>query len=150
MNRREIGAALDVLTDDVVLRVRELTRQYRDFGLPGVLKQAVDTPHRARAQITAWAVGYNQRNGANTAVPFLDACLTAAGSTKTVAQIDAALATLESQAQVLVSRVNNSGWTWEQVASAIEAAFAPPPSEQFTYADLPIPAGYTTVWGDAW
>lgn len=150
MNQRQIGEALDELTQHVIEHVRDLTRQYRVHKLPGLLKQAVDTPHRARAQVAAWIATYNASNGAGQAQAFLSACLVAAGSTRTLAQIDAALAALESQAQVLVGRVRNDGWTWDQIASAIEAQFTPPASERFTYADLPIPAGYTTIWGDPW
>ena len=147
MNRREIGEALDRLEADVRDHVRDLTEQYRRFGVPMLLKQAVDTPHRARMQVTAWIVEYNSRNGAGSAQTFLTECLTAAGSTKTVASIDAALAALENGAQTLVTNVG-SGWTWDQVASAIEASINPAPSESFSYADLPIPAGYLTVWGE--
>lgn len=150
MRQREIGEALDGLSADMIARTVELTRQFRAHALIGVLKQAVDTPHRARAQIAAWIVDYNQRNGAGAAQTFLAQCLTASGSAKTLAQIDSALSAAEAQAQILVGHVNNDGWTWDQVASAIEAQFTLAPGVSFEYARLPLPAGYTTVWGEPW
>lgn len=150
MNKREIGEALDNLAVDVRRHVLSLTAQYRASALSSTLKQAVDTPHRARAQISAWIVEYNSRNGAGTAQTFLASCLAAVGSTKTLATIDASLTALESQAQTLVNHVTNDAWTWAQVASAIEAQIAPPTIESLSYDSLPIPAGYVTVWGDPW
>ncbi len=150
MRNQDIGAALDDLTNDVVSQTLSLVWQYRVSKNPGVLKQAVDTPHRARAQIAAWIADYNSRNGAGTAQTFLAACLTAAGSSKTLQQIDTALAALESQCLVLVNHVKNDGWTWAQVATAIETGIAKPVYESLSYAALPIPAGYVTVWGDPW
>lgn len=150
MNKREIGEALDNLQADVVAFVLDSVRQYREQGGDGTLKQGVDTPHRARAQVTAWVADYNARNGPGTALPFLASCLTAAGSSKTVASIDAALATLESQCLVLVNHVKNDGWTMSQVASAIEAQVVKMAAEALSFSSLPIPVNYTTVWGDPW
>lgn len=150
MNSRTIGEALDGLSDDVITHARLLVAQYREFAVIGVLKQAVDTPHRARAQVTAWIAGYNAANGAGTAQTFLASCLTAAGSAKTLATIDNAIAAIEAQCLVLVNHVNNDGWTWDQVATAIEGAVSVPASVELSYSQLPIPNGYTTVWGEAW
>lgn len=150
MKNADIGAALDGLTEAVKARTLQLVAEYRFFGHVNVLKQAVDTPHRARTQIAAWVAEYNGRHGAGTAQTFLAACLTAAGSEKTLAQIDNAIAAVETQAQVLVSHVQNDAWTWDQVASAIEAQISVAAQESFTFAQLPIPVGYTTVWGESW
>lgn len=150
MSKRDIGDALDSLQADVTAAVLDFVKQYRTYGHVDVLKQGVDTPHRARAQIVAWQADYNARNGAGTAGPFLASCLTAAGSSKTLAQIDAAIATLEAQCLVLVNHVKNDGWTFDQVAAAIEAAVVKPASEALSFARLPIPANYVTVWGDTW
>lgn len=150
MRKTDIGAALDDLTSDVIRLTLDLVRQYRISGNAGVLKQAVDTPHRARAQIAAWISSYNAANGANSAQTFLASCLAAVGSASTLSQIDSALSALESQALALVNHVKSDGWTWNQVASAIESAISAPSAVQFTYASLPIPAGYTTVWSEPW
>lgn len=156
MRPAQIGSALAALVDDVKANTADLVRQYRAVDAPAMvkarheialLKQAVDTPHRARAQVAAWVAGYNGRNGAGKAAEFLNACLAAAGSSATIAQIDAELAALEAQALVIVGRVNNDGWTWEQVAGAIESQFQRATSEHFDYSRLPLPAGYTDVWG---
>jgi len=159
MRTAEIGAALDRLVADVKAQAVDLVRQYRSVDAPPIvravyeislLKQAVDTPHRARAQIAAWIAEHNARNGAGAAQTFLAQCLAAAGSAKTLATIDAEIVAMESQAQVVVGRVANDGWTWQQVAVAIESAMASPPESDFTYTRLPIPSGYTTVWGEPW
>jgi hypothetical protein len=151
MNKREVGEALDRLESDVRVNARDLVAQYRKFPANfGVLKQAVDTPRRARAQISAWISAYNAANGAGTAQTFLASCLTVAGSTKTLASIDTALASLESQAQALVNHRNNDGWTWDQIAAAVESGVSLPTDADLSYDRLPIPAGYTTVWGEPW
>ncbi|MEO8466229.1 MAG: hypothetical protein ABI640_12870 [Gammaproteobacteria bacterium] len=149
MTKTQIGNALDSLTTDVIATVIDLVRQYRAFGLVGALKQGVDTPHRARIQVTAWMADYNARNGSGAAA-FLASCLTAAGSTKTLSTIDAALATVESQCLVLVNHVKNDAWTFDQVAAAIEAQVPKPVVELLSFGQLPIPANYTTVWGEPW
>lgn len=151
-SRASIGNALDQLTADVKDHARALATQSRAQPQPykaALLKQAVDTPHRARAQVQAWIVAYNAANGAGTAQTFLAQCLTAAGSSKTLAQIDNALAALETQAQTVVTNVAQ-GWTWDQVADWIEANVSPDANPGFTYERLPIPANYTTVWGESW
>ena len=148
-----IGTALDQLTADVKTNALRLVSQARAQPEPyttALMKQAVDTPHRARAQIMAWLVEYNVKNGAGTAQTLLQQCLTAAGSTATLASIDAALAVLEAQCLVLVNHVKNDGWTWVQVATAMEAAIPAVPVVAFDYSQLPIPAGYVTVWGQPW
>lgn len=147
MSQADIGRALDTLADDVKRHVIDLVGQYRDADTVGTLKQAIDTPHRARAQIAAWIAGYDARNGAATATTFLNDCLAAAGSAKTLPDVNAELAALEAQAQTLVDNVNG-GWTWEQAADAIEAQLAPDPEDVFDYSRLEIPDGYITVWGD--
>lgn len=150
MRQVEIGAALDSLESDVRTTVLWLAAQYRQHPVATVLKQSVDTPHRARAQITAWIANYNARHGGSGGSAFLAVCLTAAQSSKTLATIDIALAALEAQAQVVVGHVNNDGWTWDQVATAIEAAIVPAVEESLSFRELPIPSGYTTVWGEPW
>jgi hypothetical protein len=150
MNKLEIGLAVDSLPNDVRRNAANLVRQYRRRGLVELLRQAVDTPSRARAQFAAWISEYNARNGAGTAQTFLAECLVAAASPTTLAQINSDLAAIEMAAQAIVTRVTNDGWTWEQVAVAAEAAFASAIIESFDYSRLPIPAGYRTVWGDPW
>jgi hypothetical protein len=133
--------------------VREAVTQARAQSGPhtaALMKQALDTPHRARAQVAAWISGYNSRNGAGSAQAFIALCLQAAGSTATLQSIDAALATLEAQALVLVNRVRNDSWTWARVATAIDAQVAPDPDEPFDYTRLPIPDGYRTVFDEPW
>lgn len=160
MTKRDIGEALDSLAEDVRQQMLALTRQYREMTWPpmveqmykiALIKQAVDTPRRAKSQIQNWITQYNSRNGAGTAQTFLQECLTAFGSSKTLASINAEITIGETFAQGLVNNVNNSGWTFDQVAAAIEARVSPPlPEEAFTYQRLPIPAGYVTVWGEPW
>lgn len=160
MTKRDIGEALDNLAEDVRQQMLSLTKQYREMAWPpmveqmykiALIKQAVDTPRRASAQIQNWIAQYNSRKGAGTAQTFLQECLTAFGSSRTLASINAEIATGMTFAQSLVNNVNNSGWTFDQVAAAIEAQVSPPiPDETFTYQVLPIPAGYVTVWGEPW
>lgn len=160
MTRAEIGAALDSLAEDVRQQMLSLTKQYREMVFTPIsaqvhrialIKQAVDTPRRAKAQITNWISQYNARHGAGSAQTFLQACLTEYGSSKTLASITAEITTGETFAQGLVNSVNNSGWTFDQVASAIEAQIAPPVADEpFTYQILPIPEGYVTAWGEPW
>lgn len=151
----EIGEALDRLALDVEALVLDLVAQYRDPNIPNAedaIKQAVDTPQRAKAQITEWIDQYDARpgNSSGDGQLFLTECLVAAGSTKTIASINSEITTLENQAATLVDNVNNNAWTWDQVADAIEAAFAKEPEEEFSFRQLPIPSGYTTVWGEPW
>ena len=154
MRKADIGNAIDSLGNDVRAHVRDLVSQYRKFSdqsfAPTLMKQALDTPHRAQAQIAAWIADYETRNGAGTAAAFLSSCLTAAGSAKTLAQVNADLAALVSQAATLVSNVQTKGWLWDRVATAIETQVNPTAEERFSYAELPIPDGYTTVFGEPW
>lgn len=157
MSRKaEIGVALDELANEVVIQVLSLVTQYRNPEFShlseDMIKQAVDTPQRAKAQITEWIDLYDARpgNSPGDGQTFLNECLTAAGSAKTVGSINTEITTLETQAQTLVDNVNNSAWTWDQVADAIEAQFAREAEEEFSFRQLPIPSGYTTVWGDPW
>lgn len=151
MKRAEIGAALDSLDADVRVAAIDLVRQYRVYGLVSVLKQAVDTPHRVRAMLAAWIARYEAVHGAGSAPAFLTACLAASGSARSVAQINASLAALETAAQVLVAQ-HAAGATWDAIATAAETALQPaaPESEDFSYRSLPLPAGYTTVFGERW
>lgn len=151
--KAQIGYALDQLVNDVKDHILEAIAQAKAFDDPqktALMKQALTLPNLARAQVTAWMAGYDAKNGANAARTFLAACLTAAGSTATLASIDTALAALEAQALVLVNHRKNDGWTWDQIIAAVEAAVAAAPVVQFTYDRLPIPAGYQTVWGESW
>lgn len=148
--KRNIGEALESLTDDVKRDTLSLVQQYRssdDRMKESLMRQAIDTPHRARAQIAAWIAGYDAVHGSGSAVAFMNECLTAAGSTTTLADINTALAALEAQAQTIVDNVLG-GWTWARAATAIETALTPPAElPPFSYSELPLPAGYITVWG---
>lgn len=162
MKQHEIGAALDHLADDVRQQELNLTAQYRAVSTSAeiplihkdrmriaLIKQAVDTPHRARAQLQAWITAYNAANGEGTAQTFLAACLKAGGSVKTLASINAELAAIEAQAQTVVTNVAG-GWTWDQAAAAVESAPSVAADSDFSYDRLPIPGGYVTVWGEPW
>lgn len=153
MKKRDIGIALDNLTEDVKTQTLWLVQSYRDsagaFNQTDLIKQAVDSPARARAQVQQWIVAYNAKNGAGTAQVFLAECLTAAGSVKTVQSIDAELSGLQAQAQTVVNNVAG-GWTWDQAATAIENAIVVQTDEDFSYLQLPVPDGYITVWGEPW
>lgn len=152
-SKAQIGAALDQLIadvrDDVLGLVSEARRQPEPYKT-ALMKQAVDTPHRAQAQLAAWIAAYNARNGGSGAATFLASCLVAAGSAKTISQLNADLEALAAQAQTLVTNVQTNGWSWDQVATAIEAQIEPEPAESFDYTRLPIPAGYVTVWNEPW
>lgn len=151
MSRKtEIGAAVVALRDDVVRHTLQLVQQYREAPerlKPALIKQAVDTPHRARAQLQAWMNEFSSA-ARTTAQDFLTECLAAVGANKTLADINSELQALESQAEVLVQKVKDDKWTWEQVADAIEEQFANEPDVRFDYRTLPIPKDYKTIWGD--
>lgn len=148
MNRRQIGDALDHLSQDVRRLVLSLISQYRRFGLSECVRQAVDTPTRTRAQIAAWMADYDARNGAGAAQTFLGQCLFESGSSRVLSDINDELAALEAQAMVMVDNVENQGWTLDDVAAAIEEQVQMEAEEQFVFSKLPIPDGYVTVWGD--
>lgn len=153
MRKRDIGQALDDLEQDIIEFVLRLVAQYRDqAGEPWrnqLMKQALDIPHLVKAQIQHWQSTYDATHGAGAAVTFLTECLAAAGSTKTLGQINAEVAALESQAQTVVNNVNG-GWTFDQAADAVEAAISLDSNAEFHLRRLPIPPGYITVWGDPW
>lgn len=148
-NKIALGQAFIDLEYDVRSDVARLCADYRRVGDVLALKQAVDTPRRVRAQVTAWISSYNAIRGANAAQTLITESLTAAGSALTLAQIDARIATIEAQAQTLVNNVSG-GWTWNQVASAIEGQFNLNQDVEFSFRYLPVPTGYTTIWGDPW
>jgi len=154
MRKADIGNALDSLGDDVRAHMRNLASQFRAFSkeacAPAVMKAAVDTPKRAQAQVQGWMAAYDAKNGAGSAQTFLVSCLSAAGTGKTLAQVNSDLAALIAQAQTLVAHVQNDGWTWAQVADAIDAQFVPTASPDFVFSQLPVPSNYVTVWGEAW
>ena len=148
----EIGQQLLSLYDDLLDEIRALIRQYRNPPneiLPYfVLQQAIDAPHRARTRIQYWIDRYDAKNTPGDAVTLLQECLSLTGAT-TLQSINDALGTLETQAQTLVDRVQ-SGWTWDQVADAMEAALDPPAEREddLILNSLPLPKGYLTVWGE--
>lgn len=149
--KQAIGRALASLIDDVSEQTLSIVKQYRSAEermRPSLIKQAVDTPHRARAQIQAWMESHDAERSPGAAQTFLSECLVAAGSTMTLAQINAALSSVEAKAQTLIDHVVNDGWTWDQVAAAIEAAIGWEEVKEFTYMKLPIPDDYVTVWGE--
>lgn len=151
-SKAQIGLALDQLTSDVKDTVLDLVADARTKPEPyktALMKQAVDSPHRARAQLEAWIADYEARNGTGSAAAFLQQCLVAAGSAKSLAQINTAVANLETGAQAYVTQ-RNGGATWEQIATSIEAQIERDPSEAFDYTRLPIPVGYLTVWNEPW
>lgn len=151
MKKAEIGSALDGLAEDVKSQVLHSVADYRDHPTrTEIIRGSVDVPHRAQQQIQLWVDNYNAKNGVGTAAPFLDSCLAAAGSIKTVASVNAEIAALVSQAQSLVNEVNNNGWTWEQVADWLETNVSVEEEEDFTWERLPIPNPYTDIWGDVW
>ena len=149
--RREIGQALDQMRADVLRETADRVAGYRD-GNPvfaeNEIRQAVDTPARARARVQEWIANYNSANGAGAAQAFLGTCLAAFGSSKTLQDVDDELAALESQAATVVDNVNNNAWTFEQVADWLEQNLPPDPDEDFSYHSLPIPDGYIDVWGN--
>lgn len=150
MRKEAIGKAFDSLPQDVRKYVRRLISQYRENGYEELVRQAVDTPARARAQVQGWIDSYDARNGPGAAVTYLGEALALAGSTESSASIDARIASIEAQAATMVDNVNNNGWTLAQVATAIEGAIQPEPEEIFDYRVLPVPSDYVTVWGDPW
>lgn len=154
MRKADIGNALDSLSDDVRAHMRNLVAQFRAYSkehfAPAVLKAAIDTPKRAQAQVQGWMATYDAKNGAGSAQTLLVSCLSAAGASKTLAQVNTDLAALIAQAQTLVAHVQNDGWTWEQVADAIDAQFVPTAAPDFVYSQLPVPSNYVTVWGEQW
>lgn len=149
MTRAEIGAALDRLASDTQNQAADLLNQYRRWGHVGVLKQAIDTPRRMRSQLDAWIADYEQRNGANTAQQFLQSCLVAAGSQRSLASVRQALAALETTASGIVSQ-QASGASWDAVAAAAEQAFPHAAEEQFDLTRMPVAKTYRTAWGEQW
>jgi len=150
-NKRKIavGNAIASLVDDVKQLALSLVQQYRAAPLayqPSLMRQAVDTPARARAQLQGWMTRYDSTRSAGEAQALLVECLALVGP-DTLAQINAALAALEAQALVLVGHVTNDGWTWDQVATAIESAIGWESIDDLSFDVLPIPSNYITVWG---
>lgn len=152
MTRAEIGLELDGLADSVRREVYGLVLAYRQaqpVDQVPLIKQSIDSPQRARARLQEWMSSYDARNGAGAAQAFLAACLTAAGSSKTLADVNQELSALEAQAQNVVSQMQSGPWTWADAADWLESNLAPEPEpETFAYERLPLPAGYTTVWGE--
>lgn len=152
--KAEIGAAAANLIEDMRTNVLSLVGQYRDPIAPELaeplIRQAVDTPHRARARLQNWLAQYDAQHGAGAGVALIDECLIAAGSSETVASLNAALTAAEAQAATLVDNVNNQGWTWDQVADWFDANLYDAVDVDLTYRTLPLPAGYVDVWGDPW
>ncbi len=159
LTRREIGDALLELRDEIVREALGLVEEYRmpHEDIPiivreqiriDIIRKAVDTPSRARACLDEWRARYDARNGTGAATTFLASCLSATGASKTLPDINAEISTLESQALVLVDRVNVDGWPWDQVADEIEAQFSVEEQrEEFSYQRLPLPKTRTDVWG---
>lgn len=124
--KRKIGNELvDWIYLGIRTGARRSTEEYRRLLLENRLDEAkasltraVNMPRRARARITTWIAGYDAINGAGSAQTFLASCLSIAG-TVTLSEIDAELTMLENQAQILINN-NQSGWTLDQVATAIE------------------------------
>jgi len=151
MTKAQIGVALSSIRADILDEVEYLVRQYRRVDEPNpddMIIQAVDTPARAKARLVEWITEYNSRNDAGTGQIFLNECLVAAGSLETVASLNAQITVLETQAQTMVDNVNNSAWTFDQVADWLEANLPQEASEVLSYKSLPIPEGYVTVWGE--
>jgi hypothetical protein len=151
VRRADIGAELDALDANVREGVQDLLRQYQRFNQPALLKQAIDTPRRTRAQLAAWIARHDAARSNGAAVAFLASCLTAAGAARSLAQINQALVTLETAAQQLIA-LRNGGATWDAVATACATAFTPsaPESEDFAFRGLPVPPAYVTAWGEPW
>jgi hypothetical protein len=139
-----------MLVDEVKAETLRLVSGYR--GAPDkhreiLIKQAVDSPHRARAQLQGWIDRYDATHGSGAAQTLMSACLLEVGG-PTLAEINSDLALLEQSAQALVDRRNNDGWTWTQIASAIESSITKEDVVEFEYGRLPIPQGYLTIWGE--
>lgn len=152
-SKHQIGAALDQLIADVKDHALHLCDQAEAAVEPHVtalMKQALTLPHLVRAQYDTWVVNYNATHGTGAAQAFLTQCLLKAGADETLNTIDQQLTTLENQALVLVNHRLNDGWTWPQVIAAVRTNITPSEYTDFSYQRLPIPAGYTTVWGEPW
>lgn len=148
MSKRAIGEAMLRLPADVEAETAELVEQYRDRGdqspaAVALIKHALDTPHRARAQIQAWIDRHDARHG--SAVTFLGEAVELAGGT--LQQINQSLQELEADFRPIVDAVLN-GAQWDDVADAIEAALAEGQGEPLDYRRLPLPADYRTVLGE--
>lgn len=157
--KADIGEALDRLATDVEQLVFDLVKAYRESDHVSILaedlmKQALDTPRRAKAQILDWISRFDARDGKadGAGLLFLAECLNAAGSTKTIASINAEITALENRTRTLVTNRTRTTdpWTWEQVADAIDGNFSKEPEEVFDFRSLPVPKGYVTVWGEPW
>ena len=149
----QIGNALSNIREDILKEVRGLAEAYSNPDVPypdDMVIQAVDTPSRARARVQEWISQYTARNGVGTGLVFLNECLTAAGSVETVASLNAQIAMLEAQAQIVVDGVTNSGWTMAEAATWLINNVPIEQDEEFSYKRLPIPPNYITVWGDTW
>src|SRR4030042_4419014 len=94
-----------------VMEYRSSLATYPDQAILA-LKRAVDLPRRARIRIETAIAKYG--------LTKLQQALALDG-TVTVTELNAALTTLETYAQGLYNHVINDAWTWDQVASDIEA-----------------------------
>ena len=151
--KRAIGKALSSIIDDVIQEVVDLVSQYRDVKWEDrirvrIIKSAVDSPARLRARLQGWIGRYDAKHGSGSGVDFLNECLVASGSNETIATLSSQLSSLEDQALTIVEQVSN-GWTWDQVADAIESQHAST-DEEFRYQRLEVPQDYITVWGERW
>ena len=150
--KRALAEELLALPDQVVAQMTDLVRQYRVFDSVPVLKQAVDSPARARAGLAHRMARYNAAKGAGAAQAVLAECLLDAQSgvaaPSTLADVNAQLQALETQMAALVAQ-RSAGASWEEIAAAIEALVVPDASA-ILLERLPMPPNYTTVWGEPW
>ena len=140
--KRKVG---EQLTDWVYLGVRTGARRavavYRaekttdpDLAVAQI-KHAVNIPHQAMARISKAVDDFG--------APLLNECLALAGDV-TLGEINTDLTAILAQTQTIVDHVNNDGWTWDQVATAIESGIS---HEAKDWVFL-IPEDYIDIWGE--
>lgn len=105
------------------------------------LKRAVNMPLRARSRINEARRVYELENGVNTFNAFISSCLSLAGSV-TLAELNAALTTLESDANSLISQKNTGSMTLDDVATWIEINWR---NDALDWS-FPFPADYQDAW----
>lgn len=152
ITKQQLGEALVRLTSDVETETLQLVEQYRERGdqspaAIALVKHALDTPHRARAQIQGWMQRADASRGAGTAAGWMQQALAAVGSARTFSQINADLAALEALMQPIADDLlSGNPPTWDTVADRIEAALAGSlVDEALDYRRLPIANDYRTI-----
>ena len=155
LTKRQIGQVLVDLVDDMRADVMRLVEDYRNADNPNseqVLRQAVGTPHRARASLVEKIAQVDAEYGAGSATTFINEALALVGSSETAASLNATLNTWVTQADAIIAQspvpYGDGTFTWEQIATWLEANVAPAVVHDFSYRDLPLPPGYIDAWGE--